>query len=69
MNIVIGVRMNAGERKMDNTREREKECRKGRYSKIMYECVRMCHSVRERRKEMQRRICVCERERKICSIK
>jgi hypothetical protein len=46
VNIVIGVRMNAGERKMDNTREREKECRKGRNSKRMYEC--MCHSVRER---------------------
>jgi hypothetical protein len=60
VNIVIGVRMNAGERKMDSTREREKECRKGRNLKRMYEC--MCHSVRERRKEMQRRICVCERE-------
>jgi hypothetical protein len=69
VNIVIGVRMNAGERKMDNTREREKECRKGRNSKRMYECTYVSFRERERRKEMQRRIYVCERERKICSIK
>jgi hypothetical protein len=65
VNIVIGVRMNAGERKMDNTREREKECRKGRYSKIMYVSfsereekikakTNMC--LRKRTKDMQHKI-------------
>ena len=61
MNIVIGVRMNAGERKMDNTREREKECRKGRNSKRMYECTYVSFSEREKKRNAKANMCLRKR--------